>query len=228
MKSQCKFEKQIRTDMVRSYRRHSVFQQDDSLAHQSLYNVLSTYSIYRPQLGYNQAQSFICAFLLMYLEEEDCFWTLHQLVTDKKYSMEGMWSDGMPLVLLRFAQFSHVLSKHEPEIAERFDKFFISPGMYRATQWFVSIFLATDLKFNLLLRIWDIYLNEGTKFVFRIGIALLQSCKNDILNAEEETQILERLQRMTSEQTEELIPAALKIPLTHSQLYEIENDHFVE
>jgi hypothetical protein len=33
----------------------------------------------------------IAALLLMYLNEEDAFWALSVLVSDKKYSMHGEW-----------------------------------------------------------------------------------------------------------------------------------------
>ena len=62
---------------------------------------------------------------------------------------------------------------HCPTLQRKLDEMFIKPDMYSATQWFVTVFLATDMPFNIILRIWDIYLNEGIKVIFRIGLALL-------------------------------------------------------
>ena len=45
-----------------------------------LKNILLAYSVRNPQVGYCQSMNFLCAMLLLYLEEEQAFWVLAALV----------------------------------------------------------------------------------------------------------------------------------------------------
>lgn len=46
------------------------------------------------ELGYCQGMSDMTAFLLMYLAEEDAFWTLVTLLHNSKYNMRGLFLNG--------------------------------------------------------------------------------------------------------------------------------------
>jgi hypothetical protein len=48
------------------------------------------------------------------------------------------------------------------------------------THWFNTIF-AYSLPFEHLLRVWDVFLLEGMKTVFRVGLALLASGQDHLL-----------------------------------------------
>ena len=52
-------------------------------------------------------------------------------------------------------------------------------SMY-ATQWFVTLF-AYSLPFDVVLRIWDVMMLEGTKAVFRVALALLTTQQEALL-----------------------------------------------
>lgn len=82
--------RQIDLDVNRTYRDHIMFRERYSSKQQELFNVLGAYSVYNLEIGYCQGMSQIAALLLMYLDEEDAFWALSVLVSDRKYSMHGM------------------------------------------------------------------------------------------------------------------------------------------
>merc|ERR1719195_1956564 len=205
----CPFTKQIWKDIRRSYQSHSVFEEDDSANQEALFNILAAYSLYNSSMGYNQAESFVCSLLLLYMEEEDVFWTLHVLATDPKYAMEGVWSKAMPMVPVRFNQFKHFLEKFEPKIHAKLEEFTIFPGMYEATQWFLTVFLAIDLPHSKKLRIWDVFLHDGIKAIFRIGLQLIKTKKTEILKAPDELTLLLTL-KTKSGQYEKLIEDSCK------------------
>lgn len=223
----CRFTGQIWKDIRRSYRSHSVFEEDDSANQEALFNVLAAYSLYNSSIGYNQAESFVCALLLLYMEEEDAFWTLHVLATDPKYAMEGVWSSHMPMVEVRFSQFKHFLKKFEPAIHSKLETNLIIPGMYEATQWFLTIFLATELPHSTKLRIWDVFLHDGIKAIFRIGLQLIKTKKTEILKAPDELTLLLTL-KTKSGQYEKLIEDSCKIPITRKQIVQQDYKHSVE
>jgi len=223
----CRFTAQIWKDIRRSYRSHSVFEEDDSATQEALFNVLAAYSLYNSSMGYNQAESFVCSLLLLYMEEEDVFWTLHVLATDPKYAMEGVWSREMPLVPVRFDQFKYFLKKFEPAIHAKLEENNIIPGMYEATQWFLTVFLATQLPHSTKLRIWDVFLHDGIKAIFRIGLAMIKIKKTDILKAPDELSLLLTLKSNDSDY-EKLIEDSCKIPITRKQIVQQDYKHSVE
>lgn len=81
--------RQIDLDVNRTYRDHIMFREKYNLKQQELFNVLGAYSVYNSEIGYCQGMSQIAALLLMYLDEEDAFWALATLVSDKKFNMHG-------------------------------------------------------------------------------------------------------------------------------------------
>ena len=49
-----------------------------------------------------------------------------------------------------------------------------------ASQWFITVF-SYSFPFPLALRIWDVFLYEGVKIVFQVGLALLRFCHDDLV-----------------------------------------------
>jgi len=210
-----KYEKQIRLDIARAYRRHSVYNQLNSPAQKSLYRLLNAYAKHHEHVGYNQAASFVAALLLLYMEEVDAFWTLNVLTTSPKYSMSGLWSSGMPLIHVRFHQMERIVKKYCPRLATKFEEAEISPAMYQATQWFTTIFLASDMPFGTIVRIWDIYLHEGPKIIFKIGLVLMMDLQKQLKqpNGNEEEFLWESIRTITKNVSESVIDRAVKIRL---------------
>lgn len=81
--------RQIDLDVNRTYRDHIMFRERYNSKQQELFNVLSAYSVYNLEIGYCQGMSQIAALLLMYLDEEEAFWALSVLLSDKKFNMHG-------------------------------------------------------------------------------------------------------------------------------------------
>eukprot|EP00494_Astrolonche_serrata_P028733 UN29000 len=83
----------------------------------------------------------VAALMLMYMQEEDAFWTLHSLNTDLKYSMKGVWHETMPEINLRFYQFEHLVRHFLPKVAAHMEnEQIISCSQYQASQWFITGF----------------------------------------------------------------------------------------
>ena len=57
------------------------------------------------QVGYVQGMGFIAGLLLLYMSEEDAFWTLVALLKGTRNEpFEGMFADGLPLLQLSMSQ----------------------------------------------------------------------------------------------------------------------------
>jgi len=67
------------------------------------------------QVGYVQGMGFIAGLLLLYMCEEDAFWTLVALMKGQKHPpMEGLYTDGFPLVQQHFFQFERLIKSAMP------------------------------------------------------------------------------------------------------------------
>ncbi|CAN1126332.1 EVI5-like protein [Linum perenne] len=155
-------------DISRTFPSHVFFQQRHGPGQRSLYNVLKAYSVYDRDVGYVQGMGFVAGLLLLYMSEEDAFWLLVALLKGAVHApMEGLY------------QFENLVKEHMPKLGEHFSTEMINPSMY-ASQWFITVF-SYSFPFHLALRIWDVFLYEGVKIVFKVGLALLKYCHDDLV-----------------------------------------------
>lgn len=113
---------------------------------------------------------FIAALLLTYMDEESTFWMIHSLMV--KYKMKGYYLKDFPELQKSFYKLLCLMKKHLPKIYEHYKKEQVFPSMY-ACQWFISIF-SVNFKFDTLVRIFDVFLLEGEKILYRIALAILK------------------------------------------------------
>ncbi|XP_038970642.1 EVI5-like protein isoform X1 [Phoenix dactylifera] len=167
-------------DISRTFPSHVFFQQRHGPGQRSLYNVLKAYSVYDRDVGYVQGMGFLAGLLLLYMSEEDAFWLLVALLKGAVHApMEGLYLAGLPLVQQYLFQFEQLVKEHSPKLGQHFSEEMINPSMY-ASQWFITLF-SYSFPFPLALRIWDVFLFEGVKVVFKVGLALLKFCHDDLI-----------------------------------------------
>ncbi|GAA0140114.1 GTPase-activating protein [Lithospermum erythrorhizon] len=167
-------------DISRTFPSHVFFQQRHGPGQRSLYNVLKAYSVYDRDVGYVQGMGFVAGLLLLYMSEEDAFWLLVALLKGAVHApMEGMYLVGLPLVQQYLFQFENLVKAFLPKLGEHFSEEMINPSMY-ASQWFITVF-AYSFPFPLAIRIWDVFLSEGVIIVFKVGLALLKYCHDDLV-----------------------------------------------
>ncbi|XP_022862147.1 EVI5-like protein isoform X2 [Olea europaea var. sylvestris] len=167
-------------DISRTFPSHVFFQKRHGPGQRSLYNVLKAYSVFDREVGYVQGMGFVAGLLLLYMSEEDAFWLLVALLKGAVHApMEGLYLVGLPLVQQYLFQFDHLVKDHLPKLGEHFAQEMINPSMY-ASQWFITVF-SYSFPFHLALRIWDVFLYEGVKIVFKVGLALLKYTHDDLV-----------------------------------------------
>lgn len=97
--------------------------------------------------------------------------------------------------------------------------------MYSATAWFVDIFISNQPSFELLLRIWDVFLNEGQKFVMRFALSVLKKEEKRLLKLDMGECIMHLSEVWANMDPDEMIEGACKLSLTHSTLNKLEKDY---
>ncbi|XP_063944083.1 uncharacterized protein LOC108209734 isoform X4 [Daucus carota subsp. sativus] len=170
-------------DISRTFPTHVFFQQRHGPGQRSLYNVLKAYSVYD-----KNGMGCLAGLLLLYMCEEDAFWLIVALLKGAVHApMEGLYLAGLPLVQQYLFQFEQLVRVHLPMLGEHFTQEMINPSMY-ASQWFITVF-SYSFPFPLALRIWDVFLYEGVHIVFKVGLALLKYCHDDLVKLPFETLI---------------------------------------
>lgn len=171
--------KQIDLDVNRTYRNNIMFRDRYGVKQQALFNVLSAYSMYNTEVGYCQGMSEIAALLLMYLNEEDAFWGLSQLLTDKKHGMHGLFMPGFPKLLRFLDHHDTILRKYLGKVRKHLVKQEVHPSLY-SIKWFLQCFLDRT-PFSLTLRLWDIYMLEGERLLISMAYNIMKMHRRKML-----------------------------------------------
>ena len=111
--------------------------------------------------------------------EEDCFWVLVALMRGRRTRLRGLYMPGMVGAQRCLSVYGAALKRFAPSVAAHMLKEGLEPNMY-ATHWFVTVFCA-QFPFALVSRVWDMFLAEGWKPVYRVAVALLATNEKVLL-----------------------------------------------
>lgn len=188
----------------------------------ALRRVLRAYSYYDPEVGYCQGMNFIAGMFLTLMTEEEAFWMLVSVMSDKPCHMRGLFGEGMlqthKVLFVAEKLIHHYLSR----LARHFEKEHVHVTMY-ATQWLLTQY-TSSFKFDLVFRVWDAFLGEGWKIIYRIMLALLQKYQSQLLKMSFEeilTFFRELPERVEGGQ---IMDMALKIPLRKKVIAKYERE----
>eukprot|EP00516_Mucochytrium_quahogii_P003961 CAMPEP_0203758240 /NCGR_PEP_ID=MMETSP0098-20131031/10996_1 /ASSEMBLY_ACC=CAM_ASM_000208 /TAXON_ID=96639 /ORGANISM=" , Strain NY0313808BC1" /LENGTH=495 /DNA_ID=CAMNT_0050650551 /DNA_START=133 /DNA_END=1617 /DNA_ORIENTATION=- len=206
----------ISRDIGRTFPRHVVFHRRNGIGQRALTNVLRAYSMLDREVGYCQGMGFIVGLLLGYLTEENVFCLFQTCMLCEPWNMSELYKPGMPGSQLLLHQFETLLKIHIPDVAAHLDRELIVPSMY-ATQWFITVF-TYNFPFDVVVRVWDVFLLEGWPIVFQVAIAIMKQNRKEILKRKFE-HILEFFRGIPpSLNPQEIMELAVKIPITQAQL----------
>jgi hypothetical protein len=177
--------------------------------------VLRAYSKFNEATGYVQGMGFLAAIMLTYMDEESTFWMIHSLMI--KYSLKGYYLKNFPDLFKSFFKLLRLMKKHIPKIYERFKKYGLCPSMY-ATQWFISLF-SVNFKFETLVRIFDVFLLEGDKILYRFALAVLKLNEKKILKTNNFEDLMGMVKGFYDElEVETLMKCAFSFSISRKQL----------
>ncbi|KAM4744694.1 USP6 N-terminal-like protein [Anableps anableps] len=205
--------KQIDLDINRTFRNHIMFMDRFGVKQQSLFHVLSAYSVYNTEVSYCQGMSQIAALLLMYMNEEDAFWALSQLLTNERHAMHGFFVPGFPKLHRFQAHHDQIFSKLLPKLKKHMDREQMSAGIY-STKWFMQCFIDRT-PFTLTLRLWDIFILEGQRLLTAMSYAILKIHKKRLLkmSLEELREFLQERIAQTFFHSDDLIIEQLQVSM---------------
>ncbi|CBZ55726.1 TBC1 domain family, member 10C, related [Neospora caninum Liverpool] len=212
----------IARDINRTFPKHVLFRDMHQKGQQALFNVLKAYAIFNPDVGYCQGMGFLSGILLMYMNEEDAFYMLVCLL--HKYNMQGLFTPGLPTLEKYFFQFQRLFQKHMPRLSVHFRNEGVESSMYLSS-WMMTLF-SYNFSFDCVVKIWDVFLKDGEKMLFRTALAILKIKQEDLFAASFEA-ILEALKSTPSQlDAEVLLETALNMKVHNSMLRELEEEYF--
>ncbi|XP_059487248.1 TBC1 domain family member whacked [Neocloeon triangulifer] len=159
----------IKKDLHRQFPQHEMFCSENGVGQQELFMVLKAFSVLDPEVGYCQAQAPLAAFLLMHMPTEQAFWCLVSVC--HKY-LNGYYSHGMQQLQLDGDILFGLLKRVAPQVYRHLKRQKVEPVLYM-TEWFLCAYTRT-LPWSTVLRVWDMFLFEGVKVLFKVGLVLLK------------------------------------------------------
>nr|XP_033478050.1 TBC1 domain family member 2A isoform X1 [Epinephelus lanceolatus]XP_033478135.1 TBC1 domain family member 2A isoform X1 [Epinephelus lanceolatus]XP_033478220.1 TBC1 domain family member 2A isoform X1 [Epinephelus lanceolatus] len=186
--------RQIQLDLHRTLTTNQHFSSPSSPALQQLRRVLLAFSWQNPAIGYCQGLNRVAAIALLVLQsEEEAFWCLvavvEAIMPQDYYTKNLVASQADQRVLKDF------LSEKLPRLAAHFEDYGIDVSLI-TFNWFMVIFVES-LPSDILLPLWDAFLYEGTKVIFRYALALFKYKEDDILKIHDSVEMYQYLRFFT-------------------------------
>lgn len=185
--------KQIELDLLRTLPNNKHYSCPTSEGIQKLRNVLLAFSWRNPDIGYCQGLNRLVAVALLYLEQEDAFWCLVAIV-------EGFMPRDYYTKTLLGSQvdqrvFRDLVSEKLPRLHAHFEQYKVDYTLI-TFNWFLVVFVDSVVS-DILFKIWDSFLYEGPKVIFRFALALFKYKEEEILKLQDSMSIFKYLRYFT-------------------------------
>ena len=142
----------------------------EDMPRETLVEILSSYASYAPHVGYCQGMNYIAGTLFIYLQDEaQTFAVLAGLI--EKYNMESLLNEDLYRLKLYFYMMDRLIGVFLPMLHKHFRDEMINSAHF-SSSWFITLF-SSIYEPPLLLKFWDMFLAQGWKAIFRIGIVIL-------------------------------------------------------
>ncbi|XP_043982550.1 TBC1 domain family member 2A isoform X1 [Gambusia affinis] len=198
--------RQIQLDLHRTLTTNQNFSSPSSPTLQQLSRVLLAFSWQNPAVGYCQGLNRLAAVALLVLQsEEDAFWCLVALVDtimpQDYYTKNLLASQADQRVLKDF------MAEKLPRLAAHLEGHGVDVSLV-TFNWFLVVFVES-LPSDILLPLWDAFLYEGSKVIFRYTLALFKYKEDDLLKIHDSVEIYQYLRFFTKTVTDSRKLAAI-------------------
>ncbi|KAJ2502507.1 GTPase activating protein (GAP) [Coemansia sp. RSA 1972] len=167
---------EIEKDLNRSLPEYAGYQAPEGI--DALRRVLNAYSLRDAELGYCQAMNIVASTMLIFMTEEQVFWTL-SVMCDRM--VPGYYSPSMYGASLDQSIFQSLVEETMPSLARSFKRHDIQLSI-ACLPWFLTLFV-NSMPLVYALRVLDCFFLEGPKILFQIGLAILKINGGALLEA---------------------------------------------
>uniref|UniRef100_A0A0N4ZSN6 PH domain-containing protein n=1 Tax=Parastrongyloides trichosuri TaxID=131310 RepID=A0A0N4ZSN6_PARTI len=176
------FQKQVQIDLLRTAPLSIYFNSATSSGIAKLEIVLRNFCLYSASTigmkgGYCQGLNFISSVALLFLSAEDSFWFL--VAITEKYFPPSYYDENLTSAQAHMEVLKELIEVKLPKLAQHLEMFDIDLTTV-TLNWFLTLFYDA-VPFQTMLRIWDCFLVEGPKVLFRFALALLALHEDELL-----------------------------------------------
>ncbi|XP_007427953.2 TBC1 domain family member 2A isoform X1 [Python bivittatus] len=185
---------QIELDLHRTLPNNRHFMSPTSQFIPKLRRVLLAFSWQNPTIGYCQGLNRLAAIALLILEEEEeAFWCLVHIT--KNLMPQDYYSNTLIGSQVDQRVFKDILSEKLPRLTAHLEQLQIDLSLV-TFNWFLVVFV-DSLVSDLLFRVWDAFLYEGAKVIFRYALAIFKYNEEAILKIQDNLEFYQYLRFFT-------------------------------
>ncbi|XP_061678740.1 TBC1 domain family member 2B [Syngnathoides biaculeatus] len=185
--------KQIELDLLRTLPNNKHYSSPSATGIQNLRNVLVAFSWRNPDIGYCQGLNRLAAIALLYLDQEDAFWSLIAIV--EVFMPRDYYSKTLLGSQVDQRVFKDLMSEKLPRLHAHFEQHKVDFSLI-TFNWFLVVFVDSVVS-DILFKIWDAFLYEGPKIMFRYALALFKYKEEEFLKLQDSTTIFKYLRYFT-------------------------------
>ncbi|KAK1327760.1 hypothetical protein QTO34_012668 [Cnephaeus nilssonii] len=184
---------QIELDLLRTLPNNRHYAGPASEGIQQLRNVLLAFSWRNPDIGYCQGLNRLVAVALLYLEQEDAFWCLVAIV--EVFMPRDYYTKTLLGSQVDQRVFRDLMGEKLPRLHAHLEQHKVDYTLI-TFNWFLVVFVDSVVS-DVLFRIWDSFLYEGPKVIFRFALALFKYKEEEILKLQDSMSIFKYLRYFT-------------------------------
>ncbi|XP_077372958.1 TBC1 domain family member 2B [Festucalex cinctus] len=185
--------KQIELDLLRTLPNNKHYSSPSAIGIQKLRNVLVAFSWRNPDIGYCQGLNRLAAIALLYLDQEDAFWSLIAIV--EVFMPRDYYTKTLLGSQVDQRVFKDLMSEKLPRLHAHFEQHKVDFSLI-TFNWFLVVFVDSVVS-DILFKIWDAFLYEGPKIMFRVALALFKYKEEEFLKLQDSTTIFKYLRYFT-------------------------------
>jgi hypothetical protein len=153
------------------------------------------------------------------MDEESVFWLLYSLM--EKYKLKAIFKHGFPGLNEKYYIFLYLMKKYLEKIYYHLKSFEIYPSMY-AMNWFLTLFFSNNKVPETAIRIFDMYLLDKDKILYRFSLALLKANEERILSTKAFDKLLYLFKEIDETNIEIALPYAINLKISSHHIEDIQ------
>ena len=189
-------------------------------------NILTIIAFIRPEIGYCQGMNFIVGALINFINnEETCFWIFLHFIDN--IGLKDLYVQNMPDYLIKLYQLNYLIKENFPKMHHHLKTNRINLDIF-FSKWILTIF-SNFLDFETLYNIWDIFILDKWKVIFKVSIIICNYMKDDLIKMDLHSfSSYVRNNNLNSLKFQQLSKYYNKYKITNSKLNELKEDFYVE
>ncbi|CAF2348021.1 unnamed protein product [Rotaria sp. Silwood2] len=169
---------EIERDLCRALPDQKAYQHESGI--NALRRLLRSYSRYNTDVGYCQAMNIIGGVLLLYMNEEDAFWTLGALC---ERLLPDYYNTKVVGALIDQGVFNDYCKEYLLDLYDKLKHLGIAACI--SLSWFLTLFVCV-MPFESALYVLDIFFYDGIKVLFQLALTILNENRERLLECQDD------------------------------------------